>query len=45
MRIRRDQSRFIDSKLFDPFDKLPGTMPGTGRAGRLRALRAVRSKQ
>jgi len=20
-----------------PFDKLPGTMPGTGRAGRLRA--------
>jgi len=25
----------------EPFDKLPGTMPGTGRAGRLRALRAV----
>jgi len=20
---------------FDPFDRLPGTMPGTGRAGRL----------
>jgi hypothetical protein len=27
---------------FDPFDKLPGTMPGTGR---LRALGAVSSKQ
>ena len=36
---------------FDPFNKLragklragklPGTMPGTGRAGRLRTLRAV----
>jgi len=21
---------------FDPFDRLPGTMPGTDRAGRLR---------
>ena len=37
------------SKPFDPFDKLragrlPGTMPGTGRAGRLRTLRAVSGK-
>jgi len=23
-------------KAFDPFDRLPGTMPGTDRAGRLR---------
>jgi len=28
-----------------PFDRLPGTMPGTGRAGRLTMLRAVSGKQ
>ena len=41
------------SKPFDPFDpfdklragRLPGTMPGTGRAGRLRTLRAVNGKK
>ena len=27
---------------FDPFDELPGTMPGTGRAGRLRTGSAKR---